>query len=434
MLAQKKECGKKGLKTGRYALYSLPMEYVSSSHFVSASAAGENWRDISKKVLEALASARTDGFKPNMGFLYITDSLAADAQSILTLFRSVTDVDHWSGCAAAGVCGAGAEYVDMPAISVLVGEVPADRMHAFSAQGAKIKGMNRELESWAVKNDPMLVVVHADPLQGDPAHVLEEVEATLGGFMVGGLASSRREHAIIGRDVAPGGVSGFVFSTEVAVATALSQGCIPMGPWHEISKGDAHIVSYLDGRAPIDVFNEEMAAMAEKRLGYKPRDVILESGGKGLPSDLMRLLSGEAHVAFPVEGSDQKDFMVRNIVALDPDSGAMAVGEILEDGQKMMFVHRDDDTVRADLSATLVALHKRIVHERGEFNPKAALYISCIARAGVRFGEGDGEGPGGEMALLRTVLGDIPVAGFYAAGEISNARLYGYTGVLTLFF
>jgi small ligand-binding sensory domain FIST len=408
------------------------MEYVSSSHFVSASADGGDWREISKKVLEALDAARTDGFKPNIGFLYITDSLAADASSILTLFRSVTGVEHWSGCAAMGVCGAGVEYVDVPAISVLIGEVPADRMRAFSAQGTKLKSMNQDLESWMIRNDPMLVVVHVDPMEGDPAHVLEEVEATVGGFMVGGLASSRKEHAIIGRDVASGGVSGFAFSAEVAVATALSQGCIPMGPWHDISKGDAHIVSYLDGRTPLDVFNEEMASMAEKRLGYKPRDVILESGGKGLPSDLMRLLSGEAHVAFPVPGSDQKDFMVRNIVALDPETGAMAVGEILEDGQKMMFVHRDDDTVRTDLSATLVGLHKRIVHERGEFKPCAALYISCVARAGVRFGEGDR--PGGEMALLRAVLGDIPIAGFYGAGEISNARLYGYTGILTLFF
>ena len=30
-------------------------------------------------------------------------------------------------------------------------------------------------------------------------------------------------------------------------------------------------------------------------------------------------------------------------------------------------------------------------------------------------------------------LGDVPLAGFYANGEISHNRLYGYTGVLTLF-
>lgn len=407
------------------------METVTSTHFISTSSSGENWRDISKAVLEQLDSLKTDGYKPNIGFLYISDALAEDAQSILTLFRSVTGIDHWTGCAAMGVCGCGVEYVGVPAISVMVGQIPEGQVRAFSAQGQNLKGLNQELDAWLIKNDPMLVVVHADPVEGNPVHVLEEIETTVGGFMIGGLASSRSGHAIIGRDAAKGGVSGFIFSSDVAVATSLSQGCIPMGPLHEISKLDDHVVSYLDGRSPFDVFTEEMSRMAEERLGYKPRQAILESGGKGLPDDLKRLLSGEAHVAFPVPESDQRDFTVRNIVAMDPDTGAMAVGEILTDKQKMMFVHRDDDTVRSDLSATLVALHKRIVHERGEFKPKAALYVSCVARAGVKFGTGDKVG--GEMALLRAVLGDIPLAGFYAAGEISNARLYGYTGIVTLF-
>jgi small ligand-binding sensory domain FIST len=408
-----------------------PMETFTSTHFVSTAASGENWRDISKKVLEKLDSVKTDGFKPNVGFIYITEALAGDAGSILTLFRSVTGIEHWSGCAAMGICGGGAEFIEVPAISVLVGQVPADHVRAFSAQGSNLKDMNQNLEPWLLEHDPMLVVVHADPVEGNPAHVLEELETTVGGFMVGGLASSRKERAILGRDIATGGVSGFVFAADVAVASALSQGCIPMGPLHEVSRADNHVIAYLDGRAPVEVFSEEMAAMAEQRLGYKPKAAILESGGTELPKDLSLLLSGEAHVAFPVPGSDQNDFMVRNIVAMDPDTGAMAISDFLHDGQKMMFVHRDDDTVRTDLSATLVALHKRIVHERGEFKPKAALYISCVARAHVKFKEGNR--PGGEMALLRAVLGDIPVAGFYAGGEISNNRLYGYTGVLALF-
>lgn len=407
------------------------METYTSTHFVSTAATGENWRDISKKVLEQLEAVKTEGFKPNIGFLYMTDALAEDAASILTLFRSVTGISHWSGCAALGVCAAGVEYVGVPAISVLVGQVPDNHVRAFSAEGNNFKKSNRDLEGWLNKNDAMLVVVHADPMEGNPAHVLEDIESTVGGFMVGGLASSRKEHAIIGREVAAGGVSGFVFSSEIAVATALSQGCIPMGPPHEVSKADDHVIAYLDGRAPIEVFSEEMAAMAERRLGYKAKEAILESGEKGLPKDLLRLLSGEAHVAFPVPGSDQGDFMVRNIMAMDPDTGHMAIADVLEDGRKMMFVHRDDDTVKTDLSATLVGLHKRVVHERGEFKPKAALYISCVARAGVKFSET--ERTGGEMALLRAVLGDIPIAGFYAAGEISNNRLYGYTGIIALF-
>ena len=34
---------------------------------------------------------------------------------------------------------------------------------------------------------------------------------------------------------------------------------------------------------------------------------------------------------------------------------------------------------------------------------------------------------------FRDELGDFPLVGFFANGEISNNRLYGYTGVLTLF-
>ena len=407
------------------------METFTSTNFVSTAATGDNWRDISKKVLEQLEAVKTSGFKPNIGFLYMTDVLAADAASILTLFRSVTEIHHWSGCAAIGVCAGGREFVGVPAISVLIGELPDNHFRSFSAEGNNLKKANPGLEAWLNKNDPMLVVVHADPMEGKPAHVLEEIEATVGGFMVGGLASSRKEHAIIGCNVADGGVSGFVFSADVGVSSALSQGCIPMGPAHEISTADDHVIAYLDGRAPIEVFSEEMAEMAERRLGFKAKDAILESGDKGIPKNLQRLLSGEAHVAFPVLGSDLGDFTVRNIIAMDPETGQIAIADILQDGQKMMFVHRDDDTVRADLSTTLVALHKRVVHERGEFKPRAALYISCVARAGVKFGET--EKVGGEMALLRAVLGDIPITGFYAAGEISNNRLYGYTGILALF-
>ena len=60
--------------------------------------------------------------------------------------------------------------------------------------------------------------------------------------------------------------------------------------------------------------------------------------------------------------------------------------------------------------------------------PKGGVYVSCVARGPNLFGK-DSE----ELKMIREVLGDFPLAGFYANGEISNNRLYGYTGVLTLF-
>lgn len=407
------------------------MGTITSTRYVSTSATGEGWRDIAKKILENLEAVKTPGFRPNIGFLYLTDALAGDAASILTLFRSVTGIEHWTGCAAIGVCCNGVEYVDVPAISVLVGQVAEDEVRAFHAPAQNIKKLREELEPWLNLHDPMLTIVHADPLsESHPASMLEEIDALVGGFMVGGLSSSRTEGAIISREVTKTGISGFVFSQDVAVASALSQGCAPMGGLHEISRADDHVIAYLDGQTPFEVFSEDMKSMARNRLGYRPDERLMREG-PDVPQNLMNLLDGEAHIAFPVQGSDLKDYLVRNIMAIDPDTGMIASSEPVDDGQKIMFVYRDDETVRSDLSATLVSLRNRVLHDTGGFAPKAALYVSCIARAGVVFGAE--EQPGGEMQLLRDVLGDIPIAGFYANGEISNNRLYGYTGVLTLF-
>lgn len=407
------------------------MGAISSTKFVSIIRSGENWRDISKSVLEDFNAIKTEGFKPNVGFIYITEELLADAASILTLFKSVTRIEDWSGCGAMGVCGMGEECTQGAAISILVGDVPRDHVRPFQTSGKNFKKLHQEMEPWLNKHDPMLVVVHVDPLADKhPAQALEEIDAMVGGFMTGGMASSKGDAVLSSTEGAHAGISGFIFSQDVAVAASLSQGCIPMGPLHEVSKADNHVIAYLDGRTPFDVFGEDMRAMAEKRLGYNAEDMILR-GKKEWPNNLVQMLEGNAHIAFPVAGSDQNDFMVRNIMAIDPDTGVIAVSEFLEDGQKIMFVHRDDETVRSDLSKTLVSLRERILHEKGVFAPKAALYVSCVARANVSFA--GNKAAGGEMALIREILGDIPVAGFYANGEISNNRLYGYTGVITLF-
>ena len=60
--------------------------------------------------------------------------------------------------------------------------------------------------------------------------------------------------------------------------------------------------------------------------------------------------------------------------------------------------------------------------------PRGALYYSCLGRGEHMFGR-----RGAEMEIIREALGDVPLAGFFCNGEISHDRLYGYTGVLTLF-
>ena len=115
--------------------------------------------------------------------------------------------------------------------------------------------------------------------------------------------------------------------------------------------------------------------------------------------------------------------MVRNLLGIDVKQKLIAVGEYLAVGNEIMFCRRDGNTAREDMLRMLADLKQRI-----SAPPKGAVYYSCLGRGRHQFGN-DSE----ELKMIQDELGDIPLVGFFANGEIFHNRLYGYTGVLTLF-
>ncbi len=99
------------------------------------------------------------------------------------------------------------------------------------------------------------------------------------------------------------------------------------------------------------------------------------------------------------------------------------LGAEVAPGEQILFCRRDPGSARADMTRMLRQLAARLPAP-----PKAGLYVSCIARGAALFGE-----PGVETGLIQDALGEFPLIGFFANGEISRDRLYGHTGVLTLF-
>ena len=107
------------------------MTLITSSNFASSAASGTDWRDICRRILEDLEAAKTKDGQFNIGFLYVSDVLADDVEGILNLFKSVTGIKNWVGCIALGVCGQGADFVDQPAISAMVGTLEDNSFHLF---------------------------------------------------------------------------------------------------------------------------------------------------------------------------------------------------------------------------------------------------------------------------------------------------------------
>lgn len=414
------------------------MSLFTSTHFASAAASGTDWRDTSKNVLEKLESVRTSKDSFNLGFLYISDHIADDATSILNLFHSVLGVENWVGSIGMGVIGMGEAFIDQPAIAAMVGKFSADSFCVFPQtdefHSSGDEDPQAKVKNWLRNVQPMLTLVHVDPMaKQDPNEVIAQMERSSSLFVVGGMTSSRAQHYQIANAVCDNTVSGVFFAQDLQVSSMLSQGCTPIAGTHTITRADDNTILEIDGRRAMEALQDDLKAYAASLSG-KPvesytHDLYRLSNAEHAPEEFLPLFQGNIHCALSDAHSDGRDFMVRNIAGMNTDDRSISLAQTIVSGERISFVIRTHETITADLSRNLVNLRERVTAERGQFDPKGGLYISCIAR-------GFTEHPNlnYEMDLLRDIIGDLPLAGFYAGGEISNARLYGYTGVLILFF
>lgn len=403
------------------------MHATTSHRFASASASGTDWRDTSKKVLEALNDIRTENDGFTFGFLYITDCLVEDAGNILDLFRSVLGIEQWVGSVGTVICGSGVEYSREPAISVMIARYSLRDFRVFPPVDIDCGPMLSAVAPWLENSEPGLSIVHGDPhSEPEPSHILAALEKATGLFFVGGLSSSGKKQVQIANGIVSGGMSGIIINGNIPAVTALSQGCKPVGGVHIVTRCNGNVIRELDGRRAFEVFSEDIKTLAERYTEKESYNI----GSSSLFQQDPSRFKGDVHVAFPVTGSDCGcDYLVRNLVGIDPDEQSVLVAQNVEHGDRIVFVHRDEDTIRIDLTKTLLDLRARVKRDTGDFVPKGGLFISCASRMDL----GGIKQKDMQMKLVQDIIGDIPLTGFYANGEISNQRLYGYSSVLVLF-
>jgi len=359
-------------------------------------ATGADWRRTAAKCLEQIGS----GFG-SLGFVYATDVLADDFGSILEMLKRGTGVANWVGTVGTGVLATGREYMDQPAMAVMVGDFdPASfRILSSMRSAADIAQASVRCES----GEGNFAVVHADPRNAEVGALINGLAAKVeSGFLVGGLTSSRKLNPQVAGQITEGGISGVVFTEEVAVATRLSQGCSPIGPKRVITECQRNIILSIDGKPALEVLREDLG----------------ERAGKD-----MNRIGGHIFVGLPIAGSDTGDYLVRNLLGIDPQSKLIAIGDLVRQDQQVMFCRRDVDSAVEDMNRMLASIKKGLFGK-----PRGGVYYSCLARGPNLFGTNSEE-----LGLIRDALGEFPLVGFFCNGEISHNRLYGYTGVLTLF-
>ncbi len=384
---------------------------------------------------------------PTLALLYITDHYAAVARDILEhLASELPLVTDWSGTVGVGIVSNNVEYWDEPALAVMLLEIPGDQYRVFS--GVAPLGLGFEAHT---------ALVHADPETVDLGELIGEMaQRTDAGYLFGGLASSRGQSVqfavggngnVRGQGAASGvfsgGLSGVAFGPEVALLSRVTQGCMPVSAVHQVTEAEHHVVISLDGDPAFDVLLRDLVISLEQ-----PQQAL-----EVVRATLVGLVAapgasqGGAGTALRKTGNFGEDVLVRHIVGLDTGRRAVAVAERVEAGAQLVFCRRNVQAARADLTRICAEIREELEPQEIALETAHALqasaldsaphparriagavYVSCTGRGGAHFG-----GPSAEMQLVRRALGDVPLVGFFAAGEIARNHLYGYTGVLTVF-
>jgi small ligand-binding sensory domain FIST len=267
-------------------------------------------------------------------------------------------------------------------------------------------------------------LVHADPATPDLAELVAELsERVATGYLFGGAVSARTGGAQLAEGWWQGGLSGVAFGPQVGLVSRVTQGCQPVGPERVVTAAQGHVVTELDGQSALPLLLRDLGLdLQDQRKAL----TVLRATLVGL-TDADSALLGRG-------GQFGPDVRVRHLVGLDPGRQAVAVAAQMEPGMRLAFCQRNTEAARRDLVRICSEIREELETEAAEAAAAAAptirgaLYISCNGRGGPHFGA-----PSAELKIVQRALGDVPLVGFFAAGEIARRHLYGYTGVLTVF-
>ncbi len=368
-------------------------------------------RDAARRALEQSGADRAD-----WGVVFATAAHRPGYASILSEVRSTLGTGEISGCSAAGVLTTGQEVERRPGVAVLA--VRSDR---FECRAAIATAHDRDGQDAAreiarqIAGAPGagLAVLLPDASSVRPDTLLQALAGAAPGVEAVGAAASGdprngQTFQFCGRNVATRGVAALALTGGLKADINITQGCQPLGEPCIITRGRDNLIMELDGRPALEALRAHLP---------------------GSLRDSLDLIAGHLFVGLPPDPAqdriDPGEYLVRSLIGADKETGALAVGGTVREGQPVAFVLRESQSARDDLKRMLAGLRGRPEDYRFGF------YFNCAARGSALYGM-----PGIDTAYISGALGDLPIVGFFGNGEFAPLRgmnrHFTHTGVLAL--
>jgi small ligand-binding sensory domain FIST len=359
------------------------------------------------------------GGTPDLAVLFVSANRAEACDAIAGKVCDRLGTERLIGCTAESIVGTGQEIEGEPALSLWLARLPGAEvlpMHlAFerTPEGGVILGWpDALLNAWPT---PATLLLFGEPFTFPADFLLERLNedhpglAVLGG-MASGASRPGESRLILGRQTFSEGAVAVLLSGAVRVRTVVSQGCRPIGKHFVVTRAEQNVIYELGGKPAVIQLHEVLVTLPTREQ---------EMVRRGL--HLGRVVS-EYQDRF-----EQGDFLVRNVLGIDPETGAVVVGDYVRVGQTVKFHIRDWQTADADLRQLLAA-----ARQQAGGKALGALLFTCNGRGTRLFPE-----PHHDATAIGNALGGIPLAGFFAAGELGPVAgknfVHGFTASIALF-
>jgi small ligand-binding sensory domain FIST len=355
----------------------------------------------------------------DLAFLFFSSHYASNASELCEAVRRELAPAVLVGCTGEGIIAGSEELESAAAVTLWAAHLPGTHLTPVRLSGAQadegfsMDGWPEELGIGST-NRPTFILL-ADPFSTPANEMLAEIaERCPGSAAIGGLAGGGRDQGenrlVLNGEVYDEGLVGVALSGPLSVRTIVSQGCRPIGDPYVVTRAEHNIIYELGGSTALE------------RL-----QTVFES----LPDDQRRIAHQALHLGIVIDEHrarfERGDFLVRNLIGADRTSGSVAIGDRVQEGQTVQFHLRDAQAASEDLNLLLAADRSRHPNP-----PLGALLFSCCGRGQGLFGR-----PHHDITTVRERMGGMPVAGFFAQGEIGPVGgsnfVHGYTASLALF-
>ncbi|NJK41019.1 MAG: hypothetical protein HC934_06040 [Acaryochloridaceae cyanobacterium SU_2_1] len=395
------------------------------------------------EVIDAAQSALDA--EANLGLIFVSTAFASEFSRLLPLIETKLKVVHLIGCGGNGVIGPTlkdglVEVEEEPALVLTLAHLPGVNIQTFHVYEDELPDPDSAPNAWAelLEIDPQdqpHFILFADPSTSKINDLLQGLDyAYQGTVKLGGLTSGRTTWNGSGlfceNQLYREGTVGVALSGNIVVETIVAQGCRPIGQPYRVAEAERNVVLQVEEQS----VPAEMVARGARHAALQTPLEALQELVHTMDADERELAQYSLSVGIVRNEFKQDlepgDFLIRNLIGVDPRIGAIAIGDRIRPGQRIQFHIRDAQASADDLEQLFQQYwHK---HSKGDGQPIAALLFDCLGRGERFYGE-----PDFDSHLFSQYFQEIPVSGFFCNGEIGPIGgatfLHGYTAAFGIF-